>query len=549
MTMTQQQEIHSTIYISPMTAAPPQNMKQPAVIKHLVPHPLTADCIEEVLNHLLDNSGTLYSCALVNRLWSTLAIPLLWYHPFGNKLHGRKARILFETYISCFPDDKKNMLSIRRLNFPMPRPLFNYPKYLRGFDWGNFQFAIKEWFSTMPKHLDLSTKLQSSKFFIANYLLGKCSGLRVLKIEHDVSIKDNKLLDLASLSNFRFIFSKLEKLEILYDSCCDNRMQSVEMISLFATKLSICSRNIQHILIADKNFKGTTSSQLPSYVCEALCQLIKAQTNLMTLEIHEFWNPDSSYSFYNALESQANSLKYLRISNISQFHLLLPTLTSCTNLETLEFQTVPETNKATMETLLNNEVSTSQLSIKKLLCFENIKGDPKIHTLGITIFMTNQNLRELYLPIEIRSDLLDIICQSCPNLEKLHLVLKTSFLLKILPYISTLPLKSLALIDEDKSFFSIELIQQVAQSLPSTLCNLEFNFQVTSQGLQYFLGNCRGSLKKLVIHNKTMNDQYLAVVTHYAKVKKSLKNFIYDGKFSDEMLENARIWIPNIESI
>ncbi|CAG8732917.1 5504_t:CDS:1 [Dentiscutata erythropus] len=546
MTMTQQQEIHPTIYISPMTAAPPQDMKQSAVVKHLVPHPLTADCIEEVLNHLLDSSGSLYSCALVNRLWNHLAIPLLWYHPFGNKLHDRKARILFETYISCFPDDKKNMLSMKRPHFPIQRPLFHYPKYLRGFDWGNFQFAIKEWFSTMPQHHDLNTKLQSSKFFIANYLLGRCSGLRVLRIEPDASTKDNKFLDLVSLSNFRFIFSKLEKLEIQFDSCCENWLPSLELIALFATKLSICSRNIQHISIADKNSRFN-SSRLPSYICEALWQLIKAQTNLITLEIHEFWNPERSELFYDALESQARSLKFLSISHISQFHLLLPTLTSCTNLETLEFRTVPDTN---METLLYTKDSTSQLSIKKLLCYD-FKGDPRIHrlTLGIVIFMTNQHLRELYLPVEVRPELLDVICQYCPNLVNLHLVLTTPLLLKILPYISTLPLKSLALFDKDKSSFPIELIQQVAQSFPPTLCNLEINFHMTSQGLQYFLGNCRGSLKKLVIHNKTMNDQYLAVVAHYAKVKKSLKIFMYDGKFSEEMLDNARIWIPFIENV
>ncbi|CAG8470573.1 19479_t:CDS:1 [Racocetra persica] len=544
--MTQQQEIHPTIYITPMSAAPPQDMKQPAVVKHLVPHPLTADCIEEVLNHLLDSSGTLYSCALVNRLWSKIAIPLLWYHPFGNKLHGRKAQIIFETYISCFPDDKKNILSMKKIYFQTSKPLFNYPKYLRGFDWSNFQFAIIEWFSTMPQHHDLISTLQSSKFFIANYLISRCSGLRVLRIDLDDSTEDNKLLDLASLPNFRFIFKKLEKLEIQYDICCDNWRHSIDMISLFATKLSICSRNIQHISIADKNFRDI-SSRLSPYVCEAFWQLIKVQTNLITLEVHEFWHPERSELFYKALESQARSLKHLNISHISQFHLLLPTLTSCTNLETLEFQTVPDTN---METLIYTKDSTSQLSIKKLLCYD-IKGDPKIHrlTLGIIIFMTNQHLRELYLPIEIRPELLDVICQYCPNLVTLHLVLTTPLLLKILPYISTLPLKSLALFDKDKLSFSIELIQQVAQSFPSTLCNLEINFLMTSQGLQYFLGNCKGSLKKLVIHNKTMNDQYLAVVTRYARVKRSLKKFKYDGKFSEEMLDNARVWIPKIENI
>src|SRR5687767_4390126 len=50
--------------------------------KEKCPYPLTIDCLEEILSHLIDDKLTLFSCILVNSLWLNLCVPLLWSNPF-----------------------------------------------------------------------------------------------------------------------------------------------------------------------------------------------------------------------------------------------------------------------------------------------------------------------------------------------------------------------------------------------------------------------------------------------------------------------------------
>ena len=53
----------------------------------------------------------------------------------------------------------------------------------------------------------------------------------------------------------------------------------------------------------------------------------------------EFWTPDAAATMFDALQSQAHSLTYLRLYDLcqDQYHLLLQLLPVLTNLETLQF--------------------------------------------------------------------------------------------------------------------------------------------------------------------------------------------------------------------
>ncbi|POG81513.1 hypothetical protein GLOIN_2v1505648, partial [Rhizophagus irregularis DAOM 181602=DAOM 197198] len=61
---------------------------------------LTNYCLEEIFKYLKDDKTTLFSCILINRSWSELAIPILWSRPFENPMYGNNINI-FWTYISC----------------------------------------------------------------------------------------------------------------------------------------------------------------------------------------------------------------------------------------------------------------------------------------------------------------------------------------------------------------------------------------------------------------------------------------------------------------
>ncbi|CAG8542585.1 16637_t:CDS:1 [Acaulospora morrowiae] len=547
-TMTQYHNVETNLQISSIAATPLLGMKStsqvpPVKAVYTVPPPLTIDCLEEILNHLLDSRTTLHSCILVNRIWSQLAMPLLWYNPFSSRLRGRQATNIFDSYISCLPEELKDQMLARGIYFSdSVKPLFDYPKYLRGFDWLNFQLAVREWVETFfyNRGLEFSNKIIFFEKFIASFLLGRCNGLRILRLESNLSTSVS-MLDLLNNFNFQFLFSKLEKFEVQYNTFNSDWGPKAESISLFSTKLAVSSRNIQHIKLSVETFR---QNYLPLYICEAFWNLIGVQNNLKVLEIHEFWNPEKSELFYSSLARQSHSLTFLSLRNISKLNLLLQFLTSCRSLETLELWTVPV---ADMEALMCLSSSSTQLSIKKLRCYDS-ERDPEL-TLGVIILMANQNLRELHL-LKVTPKLLEVIGLYCPNLTSLHLNLTKPLMLKLLQYLSSLSLETLGLINQDKTTFTIDLLQEIAHAIPPTTRNLEINFMMTSQGLQYFLWKFDGKLSKLVINNDNLNDQYLAVVTYYAKVK-SLQEFWFPrpDMFSSEVMENARFIIPKVQCL
>ncbi|CAG8551814.1 13115_t:CDS:1 [Acaulospora colombiana] len=547
--MTQYHNVKTSLQIpSSIAATPLLDMKStsqvpPVTATHTVPPPLTIDCLEEILNHLLDSRESLHSCILVNRIWSQLAMPLLWYNPFGSRLRGQQAINIFDSYISCLPEELKDQMLTRGVYFSdLSKPLFDYPKYLRGFDWFNFQMAVREWVETFYYHrgYDFSNKIIFLEKFMASFLLGRCNGLRILRLESNSSTSVS-MLDLLNTFNFRFLFSKIEKFEVQYNTFSNDWGPKAESISLFSTKLAACSRNIQHIKLSIETCRP---NYLPLYICEAFWYLIEKQKNLKILDISEFWNPEKSDLFYSSLIKQSHSLTFLSLRHISKLTLLLQFLTSCKNLETLELWTIPV---ADMEALMCLSSSSTHLSIKKLRCYD-VDRDPEL-TLGIIILMTNWNLKELHL-LKVTPKLLEVISQYCPNLTCLHLNLNKSLLMKLLKYISTLSLDTLGLINQDKTPFSIESLQEIARAIPPTTRNLEINFFMTSQGLQYFLWKFRGTLRKLVISNDNLNDQYLAVITYYAK-SKNLQEFWFPRPemFSSEALENAKFFIPIVQSM
>src|SRR5581483_7618796 len=115
---------------------------------------LTLNCLEEICKHLKDDKSSLFSCILLNRSWCKMAIPVLWSRPFANPMYGNNLNI-FWTYISSLPIDKKRLLASRgiKLSNLKRKPLFDYPKYLKGFDCLNFQIALNQWVGKTGLHL------------------------------------------------------------------------------------------------------------------------------------------------------------------------------------------------------------------------------------------------------------------------------------------------------------------------------------------------------------------------------------------------------------
>ncbi|RIA99563.1 hypothetical protein C1645_811370 [Glomus cerebriforme] len=99
---------------------------------------LPMECIQQIIEYLLQEKQGLYSSLLINRYWCKIVIPYLWKRPF--ELCSSKNRLkLFRTYLLCFDQEELDSLSIRMLDalyifniFPKKRnPLFDYFIFLQ----------------------------------------------------------------------------------------------------------------------------------------------------------------------------------------------------------------------------------------------------------------------------------------------------------------------------------------------------------------------------------------------------------------------------------
>ncbi|CAI2165398.1 16007_t:CDS:1 [Funneliformis geosporum] len=512
---------------------------------------LTYDCLEEICKHLKNDKASLFSCVLLNRSWCKMAIPVLWSRPFENPMYGNNLNI-FWIYISCLSMNDKQRLENKgiRLSNPSQRPLFDYPKYLRGFDCLNFQIALNQWVGKTGLHFnsnnlmdklsptELKFKTELCNQILGPYLLSHSKNLRHLKYDHD-STGILNILTTYSSNEFFQMFIKLETLEFKDTIFHENWVSRAERISQFASKLSLCNRKLHNISIALEI--GMKKQIQPKY-CRPILELIKSQNSLKNLEICEFWNSSCSNLFFDALKSQSNSLTYLSLTRLSQYHLLLPVLCQCNNLVTLEFWTIKEHDERDLD-FAGLTCSKRQLSIKKFICYDH-GDDPDFLTLvrGIIIRMANKNLRELKFQ-NVTVELLDLIHIYTSNISNLYLTIDYSTLLHLLPILSSLRnLEYLYLFEYKKISLTFELIVHMAKSIPKSLYYLDVTFQLTPVMLKILLENCPARLNVLVLHIDGMDDKYLKVLIEYAERYQSLDTFKFDGnniKFSHEMYNKA----------
>src|SRR4051794_29620966 len=103
-----------------------------------MPCQLSADCLNEVFEHLEGYKPTLRSCLLVNHLWCEVSVRILWRniwkfkYSVADKHQLKVESAILSTLISCLPNESKELLHkneifISTISTPtLKPPLFNY---------------------------------------------------------------------------------------------------------------------------------------------------------------------------------------------------------------------------------------------------------------------------------------------------------------------------------------------------------------------------------------------------------------------------------------
>ncbi|GBB88627.1 hypothetical protein RclHR1_01520012 [Rhizophagus clarus] len=95
---------------------------------------LNRDILFMLFEELQDDSKSLFSCLIVNKLWCETAIPILWKNPWRYNINYHSKNSLFNIITSSFSDDIKNFLSgkgIKLSSVSFQPLLFDYLSFCR----------------------------------------------------------------------------------------------------------------------------------------------------------------------------------------------------------------------------------------------------------------------------------------------------------------------------------------------------------------------------------------------------------------------------------
>src|ERR1051325_7360981 len=79
---------------------------------------LNKDILFLLFEELQDDSRSLYSCLLINRLWCETAISVLWKNPWNYSIDYCDKSSLYYILTSYLPDDIKEFLTRQKIQFP-----------------------------------------------------------------------------------------------------------------------------------------------------------------------------------------------------------------------------------------------------------------------------------------------------------------------------------------------------------------------------------------------------------------------------------------------
>ncbi|KAF0399375.1 ATP-binding cassette, subfamily B MDR/TAP, member 1 [Gigaspora margarita] len=102
---------------------------------------LPNECLLEIFNNLRNHYRTLFSCLLVNRLWCTIIVPILWRNPTKHLDDKR----LLKFCLSTLNTKEEALLIPFKIIIPkVSKPLFEYTSYATSIVSSHLTFIIKK---------------------------------------------------------------------------------------------------------------------------------------------------------------------------------------------------------------------------------------------------------------------------------------------------------------------------------------------------------------------------------------------------------------------
>ncbi|CAG8490749.1 11713_t:CDS:2 [Dentiscutata heterogama] len=251
------------------------------------------------------DTDSLYSAILVNRIWCSNAISILWQNPFeilyqndDSEYFETDVKSIIKTYISCLPKESKLMLSFPDLCIDLLTssiPTFNYPSFLHTLNYVLLSDSVNR------------TIKDNANVMMVLILLCKLffdQGFHIRSLEFSTHMIKDYMDDapLYCLSSIAEIAKEIRVLDILLESENENEsgsnelftlinaqdnLQQITMISLRKTTKAISALRSKSNTLRKIFIKGITSFSLDFFnECSNLEEL-----SLLYNESHLLTNP------------------------------------------------------------------------------------------------------------------------------------------------------------------------------------------------------------------------------------------------------------------
>ncbi|RIA82598.1 hypothetical protein C1645_880977 [Glomus cerebriforme] len=444
---------------------------------------LNKDILFLLFEELRDDSKSLFSCLLVNRLWCETVIPILWRNPWCYGINYKNKSYLFAIIAFYLPNGIKEFLTSQGINFPpisYQSLLFNYLSFCKSINVNIINNSV----IPIGSSLAYNQFLLQQEFY--NLLITTCSEL--------------KYLDMKSINHQIFYFPKAEaRLETLYELRCNTSVDS----SYFYGLARIC-QNIQKLIIINNTIKAN----------HGIVKLIEVQENLKNFE----WKDDfeDEYNFIEdpykeallALEKKADNLNHLKIFfqyiiwfGHTSLQKVLPKLYKLKTL-IIENSFFISFTEHQSKMLVYHDIEILYIDFITISAASNIIENNGGHLKEIILFKGCYEYFEFEDNFnEASLNFIHNICEHCPSIEYLTLLFSptkehfTKFekLLKVCQNLKSL-LIVITDVDKEETFESIsengaELLKTLISSVPNNLREIRFfdDFKFSLQALEEFL--------------------------------------------------------------
>ncbi|CAG8544158.1 39244_t:CDS:2 [Gigaspora margarita] len=499
------------------------------------------------------DTDSLYSVILVNRIWCSNAISILWQNPLellyqndDSEYFETDVKSVIKTYISCLPKESKLMLSftdlcIDLLTSSSSIPTFNYPSFLHTLNYvllsDSVNRIIKDNANVMMvlillcklffdqgfniRSLEFSTHMV--KDYIGSHLKTIYMNLREIPGADTFLSRIQRLCwrddaPLHCLSSIAEIAKEIRVLDILLESEYENEsgsnelftlinaqinLQQIKIISLKKTTKAISALRSKSNTLRKIFIKGVASFSLDFfYECSNLEEL-----SLLYNESHLLTNPQISRQLRTEIQSYIQAGVLDRTQMVPSVQMVTAIRNSMANIRGTTIQVRSnEKQQLNHSSEMNTSLNPNYLNLSKLTVFQVNLDSFQTTEQVIDIIQCNKGgLRELRIqktaPISVEhlKKLFLMVINHCPNLIHITLCIPNIAISEIPNLFKKCLLLEEIYLKAVKTMDISETLDEMSLDVPINLKSLSlglYSWKYSFESIKGFLNGCELRVNK-----------------------------------------------------